>query len=135
MSRLLGSPFDNTSQAALASASLHHSTLVSLMAQRPNAGIDPPEHNCDTAKFSMKAALFPVGSNPLLGFVRRSRSALPELSSLILSFNTTSAAWRFNLTKHQLLMSARGSQHSSSISIQAIRSFVIFQGGCFNSLS
>jgi len=50
----------------------------------------------------------------LLGFVRLSHSALPDLSTLILSFNAPRAAWRFNSPKHQLSILARGSQHSSS---------------------
>jgi hypothetical protein len=51
------------------------------MSQLPgayNAGIDPPGDNCGTDKFSMKAKLIPVGSNRLLGFVRRNHAALPE---------------------------------------------------------
>ncbi|OLE53675.1 MAG: hypothetical protein AUG51_12505 [Acidobacteria bacterium 13_1_20CM_3_53_8] len=58
--------------------------------------------------------------NELLGFVRLNLSALLELSMLILPFNATSALWRFNYHEHQRSIRARGSQHSSSISIQAI---------------
>jgi hypothetical protein len=44
----------------------------------------------------MKAKLIPLASNELLGFVRLSHYASPELSSLILSLNAPAAAWRFN---------------------------------------
>jgi hypothetical protein len=54
----------------------------------------------------------------LLGFVHLYNSASPVLSPLILSFNVPTAAWRFNSQEDQRLMLARGSQHSSSISIQ-----------------
>jgi hypothetical protein len=66
----------------------------------------------------MKGKLIPVGFNEMLGFVRRNYSALPEPSSLILSFNTTSAVGRFNVIEHQLSMTARGTHHSSNICIQ-----------------
>jgi hypothetical protein len=48
----------------------------------------------------MKAALFPLAFNELLGFVRLSHSAFLEPSMLILPFNAFSAAWRFISPNH-----------------------------------
>jgi hypothetical protein len=75
----------------------------------------------------MKAALFALRSNDLLGFVERRHSSIPSSSTLILSFNSVSAAWRFNLPKHQALICARGSQHPSSMSIQELWPSVKFK--------
>ena len=66
----------------------------------------------------MKATLFALAFNELLGFVRLNHSAFPQPSMLILSFDVTSAAWRFILPKPQRLLSVRGSEHSGSVSLQ-----------------
>ena len=48
--------------------------------------------------------LFPVGSNPLLDFVRRDHSIAPEPETLIISSNTPTARWRIISTYRQLWM-------------------------------
>jgi hypothetical protein len=71
----------------------------------------------------MKAALFALRSNELLGFVRLSHSAFPELPLSILSFNSPTAAWPFNAPYHQRSIPAQGSPHSSNLSTQVIFRF------------
>jgi hypothetical protein len=82
----------------------------------------------------MKATLFAVGCMALLDDARLSPSALPDSSTLILSFNELTAGWRFNLPAEQLSMLARGPHHSSS-SIQEIFRPDQIQDDWFNSLS
>jgi hypothetical protein len=82
----------------------------------------------------MKAALIPLRLNELLGFAQRNPSASPELSRLFLSFDLTSAAWRFNQPLPQQSIHARGSRHSSSLSIQLFCCFIKAQDCCFNPL-
>jgi len=66
-------------------------------------------HNASSIQASrMTATLFAVGLNELLGFVGRSHSASPDLSTLSIPFNKTTAAWRFNSPQHQLAIRARG---------------------------
>ncbi len=72
----------------------------------------------------MKAIQSALRLNELLGFVHLCHSALPEPSRLILPVNATSAAWRFNHPYLQISIPARGSPHSSFISIQEISRFV-----------
>jgi hypothetical protein len=66
----------------------------------------------------MTDMLIPLRLNELLGFVRLSHSAFPEPSTLILSFKVFNAVWRFNSHYQQCAIFVRGSEHSSSISIQ-----------------
>ena len=81
---------------------------------RPRAGIQSlPQETI------IKAMLSRVGLNELLGFVSRCHSTFPEPSSLILSFNIITTAWRFNALLPQRSMCVPGSDHSSGIGIQA----------------
>jgi hypothetical protein len=65
----------------------------------------------------MKGKLIPVGCNELLDFVRRGHSAPPDLSRVIVSFTTPTAAWRFISPKYQLpiLERAQSIQEESAL--------------------
>jgi hypothetical protein len=69
----------------------------------PNARINAAGINNEWhPSWRMKAPLFPLALNELLGFIHRSHSVLPQPSMLVLSFNVPSASWRFNSPKQQL---------------------------------
>jgi hypothetical protein len=76
--------------------------LNHIIQQESNARINAAEHNKTSIQVQrMKAALFPLALNELLGFVGLHHSRAPEPSALIVSSNLSIAAWRFNSAQHQ----------------------------------